>query len=135
MARVFEAPREGSNYDVYGGAVPNSMLYRIEGLSKHTLTIVPTSGQGSVYNGNKIIVSLPMNSLLDLGTFEMNFYGKTAHAGAVSGAQKNYVQTRFFPRNIQSLISNLEVKINGRSIQNITQYNYIYNILNDYVWI
>ena len=136
MARVFENPREGLNYDVYGGAVPNSMLYRIkqiEGLSKQTLTIVPTSGQGSVYNGNKIIVSLPMNSLLDLGTFEMNFYGKTAHNGAINGAQKNYVQTRFFPRNIQSLISNLEVKINGRSIQNITQYNYIYNILNDYM--
>jgi hypothetical protein len=27
-----------------------------------------------------------MNSLLDLGTFEMNFYGKTAHNGAVTGA-------------------------------------------------
>ncbi len=79
MSRVFENAREGLNYDVYGGAVPNGMLYRIkqiEGLSKQTLTIVPTSGQGSVYNGNKIIVSLPMNSLLDLGTFEMNFTEK-----------------------------------------------------------
>ncbi len=95
------------------------MLYRIkqiEGLSKQTLSIIPSSGQGSVYNGNKIIVSLPMNSLLDLGTFKMNFYGKTAHADASSGNQKNYVQTRFFRRNIQSLISNLEIKINGRSI-------------------
>ena len=58
MSRVFENAREGLNYDVYGRAVPNSMLYRIkqiEGLSKQTLTIVPTSGQGSVYNGNKII--------------------------------------------------------------------------------
>jgi len=110
MSRVFEAPRDGLNYDVYGGSVPNSMLYRIkqiEGLSKQTLSIVPSSGQGIVYNGNKIIVSLPMNSLLDLGTFEMNFYGKTAHNGAASGNQKNYVQTRYFPRNIQSLISNL----------------------------
>ena len=136
MSRVFDHPPQGLNYDVYGGSVPNSMLYRIkqiEGLSKQTLTIVPSSGQGSVYNGNKIIVSLPMNSLLDLGTFEMNFYGKTAHNGAASGNQKNYVQTRFFPRNIQSLISNLEIKINGRSIQNITQYNYIYNVLNDYL--
>ena len=118
MARVFENARDGLNYDVYGGAVPNSLLYRIkqiEGLSKQTLQIVPSSGQGLVYNGNKIIVSLPMNSLLDLGTFEMNFYAKTAHNGAISGAQKNYVQTRFFPRNIQSLISNLEIKINGRS--------------------
>ena len=114
MARVFENPPQGLNYDVYGGSVPNSMLYRIkqiEGLSKQTLTIVPSSGQGSVYNGNKIFVSLPMNSLLDLGTFEMNFYGKTAHNGAASGNQKNYVQTRFFPRNIQSLISNLEIKL------------------------
>ena len=41
MSRVFENAREGLNYDVYGGAVPNSMLYRIkqiEGLSKQTLT-------------------------------------------------------------------------------------------------
>jgi len=136
MSRSFESPPQGLNYDVYGGSVPNSMLYRIkqiEGLSKQTLSIVPSSGQGTVYNGNKIIVSLPMNSLLDLGTFEMNFFGKTAHAGASSGNQKNYVQTRFFPRNIQSLIANLEVKINGRSIQNITQYNFIYNVLNDYL--
>ena len=76
MSRVFEAPRDGLNYDVYGASVPNSMLYRIkqiEGLSKQKLSIVPSSGQGIVYNGNKIIVSLPMNSLLDLGTFEMNF--------------------------------------------------------------
>ncbi len=136
MSRVFETPREGLNYDVYGGAVPNSMLYRIkqiEGLSKQTLSIVPSSGQGAVFNGNKFIVSLPMNSLFDLGTFEMNFYGKTAHNGAASGNNKKYVQTRFFPRNIQSLIPNLEIKINGRSIQNITQYNYMYGVLNDYL--
>jgi len=136
MSKSFEQPPHGLNYDVYGGSVPNAMLYRIkqiEGLSKQTLSIVPSSGQGTVYNGNKIVLSLPMNSLLDLGTFEMNFFGKTAHNGAASGNQKNYVQTRFFPRNIQSLISNLEVKINGRSIQNITQYNFIYNVLNDYL--
>ena len=79
MARVFEHPPQGLKYDDDGGSVPNSMLYRIkqiEGLSKQTLSIVPTSGQGSVYNGSKIVVSLPMNSLLDLRTFEMNFYEK-----------------------------------------------------------
>ena len=51
MSRAFEAPREGLNYDVYGGSVPNAMLYRIkqiEGLSKQILTIVPSSGQGTV---------------------------------------------------------------------------------------
>jgi hypothetical protein len=136
MSRVFENAREGSNYDVYGGAVSNSMLYRIkqiEGLSKQTLAIVPISGQGSVYNRNKNIVFHPVNSLLDLGTFEMNFYEKAAHNGAANGNQKNYVQTRYFPRNIQSLISNLEIKVNCRSFQNTSQYNYIYNIGNDYM--
>jgi hypothetical protein len=60
MSRVFEAPRDGLNYGVYGGSVPNSMLYRIkqiEGLSKQTLSIVPSSGQGSVYNGNNYCFS------------------------------------------------------------------------------
>ncbi len=58
---------------MYGGAVPNSMLYRnklVGGLSKQRLSIVPSSGQGTVYDVNKIIVSLLMNSLLDLETFE-----------------------------------------------------------------
>ena len=112
MARVFQHPPQGLNYNDYEGSVPNSLLYRlkiISGLSKQTLSIVPTSGQGSVYNGSKIVVSLPMNSLLDLGTFEMNFYEKTAHNGVASGNQKNYVQTRFPPRNIQSLISNIDM--------------------------
>ncbi len=99
MVRVFENLRDGLNYDVYGGSVPNSMLYRIkqiEGLSKQTWSIVPSSGQGSVYNGNTIIVSLHMNSLLDLRTFEMNFYEKNAHNGAASGNQKIMSKLDFF---------------------------------------
>ena len=67
MSRVFENAREGLNYDVYGGAVPNSMLYRIkqiEGLSRQTLQIVPTSGQGSVYNGNHLVHSQKLATLL-----------------------------------------------------------------------
>jgi hypothetical protein len=47
--------------------------------------------------------------------------------------KSNYVQTRVFPRNIQSLISNLEVKINGSSIQIITRYIFIDNALNNYM--
>jgi hypothetical protein len=48
MSRVFDNPPQGLNYDVYGGSVPNSMLYRIkqiEGLSKQTLSIVPKVGK------------------------------------------------------------------------------------------
>ena len=117
-------------------AIPTGMLYRvkqIQNVSKQTIKIVPLTGQTSATNTQKIIVNLPPNSLVDLATFEMNFTGATAHNGN-SGASNlsNYVQKRYFPRNIASIIENLEIKINGQSRQNINQYGYLYNILNDY---
>jgi hypothetical protein len=33
---------------------------------------------------------------------------------------------------MQSLIESIDVKVGGRSIQQISQYGYIFNILNDY---
>ena len=42
MSRAFENAPNVLYYDVYGGSVPNAMLYRIkqiEGLSKQTLTL------------------------------------------------------------------------------------------------
>ena len=117
-------------------SIPSGMLYRvkqIQGVSKQTLKIVPLSGQTTATNGQKVIVSLPPNSLVDLSTFEMNFVGTTQHRGNGSASYcANYVQKAYFPRNTASLIENLEIKINGQSRQNINQYNYIYNILHDF---
>ena len=53
-------------------SIPTGMLYRVKslaGISKQTLKMVPLSGQTSVSNGGKIIVSLPPVSLVDLSTF------------------------------------------------------------------
>jgi hypothetical protein len=125
-------------------SIPTGMLYRVKslsGISKQTLKMVPLSGQTIVTNGGKIIVALPPKSLVDLSTFELNFKGYTNHGGngaawtTASGTatnKNNYVNKRYFPRNIASLIENLEIQINGQSRQNINQYGYIYNILNDY---
>ena len=117
-------------------AIPQGMLYRVKqimGVSKQTLKIVPLSGQTTATNGQKIIVSLPPNSLVDLSTFEMNFVGATQHRGNAAATNvANYVQKAYFPRNTASLIENLEIKINGQSRQNINQYGYIYNILHDF---
>jgi hypothetical protein len=125
-------------------SISTGMLYRVKslaGISKQTLKLVPLSGQTTDTNGGKIIVALPPSSLVDLSTFELNFKGYTNHGGdgstwaTTSGTatnKNNYVNKRYFPRNTASLIENLEIKINGQSRQNINQYNYIYNILNDY---
>jgi len=117
-------------------SIPTGMLYRvkqIQGISKQTLKLVPLSGQISVSQQGKVIVSLPPNSLVDLSTFEMNFTGSTQHRGNGSASNvNNYVQKAYFPRNTASLIENLEIKINGQSRQNINQYGYLYNIFHDY---
>jgi hypothetical protein len=125
-------------------AIPTGMLYRVKniaGVSKQTVKIVPISGQTTVTQGQKIIVTLPPNAIVDLSTFEMNYTGATQHGGngvdwATTGGTstniRNYCGKRYFPRNSASIIQNLEVKINGQSRQNIPEYNYIYNILNDY---
>ncbi len=65
-------------------AIPQGMLYRVKqimGVSKQALKIVPLSGQTTATNDQKVIVSLPPNSLVDLSTFEMNFVGATQHRG------------------------------------------------------
>jgi len=117
-------------------AIPSGMLYRvkqIQGVSKQTLKIVPLSGQLTASNGQKIIFTLPPNSLVDLSTLEFNFTGATQHRGNAAATNvSNYVQKAYFPRNTSSLIENLEVKINGQSRQNINQYGYIFNILHDF---
>ena len=123
--------------------IPNGLLYRakqIMGISKQSLKLTPLSGQTTVSNGQKIIVALPPNSLVDLSTFELNFQGITQHRGnGTSGGGtgtatnvSNIVQKAYFPRNTASLIENLEIKVNGQSRQNINQYGYLFNILNDY---
>ena len=84
---------------------------------------------------------LPPNCLVDLSTLEFNFRGQTQHGGngsawsTTSGTATNaanYVNKRYFPRNISSIIENLEIKVNGQSRPNINQYGYLYNILHDY---
>ena len=41
----------------------------------------------------------------------------------------------YLPQNgIASMISQLDIRINGRSIQNIAQYSYVYNAISDWVY-
>jgi hypothetical protein len=65
----------------------------------------------------------PLNSLVDLSTFEMKFVGATGHRGnnAATNAANN-VQKAYFLRKSASLINTLEININRQSRQNINQY-------------
>jgi hypothetical protein len=97
------------------------------------MKFTPNNGQGDVWAGQKIIVTLPQNALIDLSTFTMDFKGYNQHNGSngVLGPT-GYCQTRFFPRNTQSLIETIEIKIGGQTRQLINYYGYINNILSDF---
>ena len=142
MSQVYSSAPPGGLMNV-PPTIPNGLLYRckqIMGISKQSLKLVPLSGQTSVSQGQKIIVALQPNSLVDLSTFEFNFQGATQHRGngTTGGGTgtayncSNVVQKAYFPRNTSSLIENLQILVNGQSRQNINQYGYLYNILNDF---
>ena len=132
MAQVYAAPPAGGLFNI-PDTLPQGLLYRykkISNLSRQNLKVPPNNGQGDVWAGQKIIVTLPQNALIDLSTFSMDFKGYTQHNGTngVTGPI-GYCQSRFFPRNTQSLIETMEIKIGGQTRQLINNYGYIYNIL------
>ncbi len=58
--------------------------------------------------GQKIIVTLPQNALIDLSTYTMDFKGYTQHNGSNNGTtvgSTNYCQSQFFLRNTQEILN------------------------------
>ena len=134
MSTTYSSIPNGANYEI-PPSLPAGVLFRVKAIQnfkKQTVKMVPNNGQGDVWAGQKIIVTLPNNALVDLSTFEFNYTGYTQHNGCQVGGPTGYCQSRFFPRNSASIIENLEIKINGQSRQNISQYNYLYNMLYDF---
>jgi hypothetical protein len=117
---------------------PAGLLERVRNISqiyKQTVKLLPVQ-QGAVVNGNKITVQFPVDSVFDLRSLSFDAYIQTFQNGNQSAnAANNYVQTCYLPRNgIASMISQLDIRINGRSIQNIAQYSYLYNMISDWVY-
>ena len=55
---------------------------------------------------------LPPNSLVDLSTFLMSCTGHTFEGGAPANGATGYSQVCYLPRNLASIIQNLEIQIN-----------------------
>ena len=117
---------------------PAGLLERVRNITqiyKQTVKLLPTQ-QGAVVNGNKITVQFPVDSVFDLRSLSFDAYIQSCHNGNQSAnAANNYVQTYYLPRNgIASMISQLDIRINRRSIQNISQYSYVYNAISDWIY-
>ena len=132
--------------------IPTIMKWRFKQLKKllkETVTMTPNNGQATVRPGQRIIVDLPFNSTVDLSTFTWFFKGQTTHLGAANTGTEivavaagggnpaipaiPYCGSRFFPRNSSSVIQSMQIKINGGIKVDIPDYNFVYNMLHDYI--
>ena len=96
------------------------VVKELDNMRKENYSFIPSSGQVPYNAGQKIIIDLPQNSVIDLTTFQMAYKGSTTHAGSVNAAAAaEAIQTRFFPRNTASIIQKFEVKINNVTIFNV----------------
>ncbi len=98
---------------------------RLSNFSRQTIKLNPlnlTSATSTSSAGTPISVMLPSNTILDLDTFSMYFQGTTLGVGGAA----------CFPKNIESIIRNLNVQCADRTIDNIQEYNRIWNIVLDH---
>jgi hypothetical protein len=102
---------------------PRNLAYSVKnlsGFSKQTVKLTPDN-YTDVAAGSTIRVKLPPNCLVDLRTLTAYFEGTiTTSAG-----------TAHFPRLSSSLIEQLTIYVNGTMIENIQNYNILYNTLYD----
>ena len=103
-------------------------MKQYKNLTKSTIEILPSSGQTNYGPNMKAIFTLPYASMISLEdlafhfTFEPTDLGKTP-AGSIA-------HRVIPPRDVASLISEIDIKINGQTIQHLTNYNDIVNLLN-----
>ena len=101
---------------------PRNLAYSVKSLqnfSKQTVKLTPDNDT-NIRQSSTVRVKLPPNCLVDLRTLTMYFEGTATATGKVH-----------FPRLSSSMIEQLSVYVNGTMIENIPNYNVLYNTVFD----
>lgn len=103
-------------------------------LTKSTIEVLPSSGQTSYGPRQKVIFTLPYASTISLEDLALHFkFTSKDLATAVSATDAKAtvcIEKITSPKDVASLISEVDIKINGQTIQHLTRYNDIVNLLN-----
>lgn len=109
-------------------ALPANLMFGASVLSSYNRNRfrLETTSADTAREGRIVTINLPENALLDMKSFR--FFFDCAAGSAGTGNDKVY---GLLPANASSLISRVEVYINGVQVQQGTsEYNTIYNMLN-----
>lgn len=104
-------------------------MKQYKNLTKSTIEILPSSGQTSYGPNQKCIFTLPYASLISLEDLAFHFTFTPTGIGLTS-THSVPIHRMVAPKDVASLISEIDIKINGQTIQHLTNYNDIVNLLN-----
>jgi hypothetical protein len=107
-------------------------MKQYKNLTKSTIEILPSSGQTDYGPHRRCIFTLPYASLISLEdlAFKFEFVPVSSELQPTTGGNPAPVYRVLPPKDVASLISEIDIKINGQTIQHLTRYNDIVNILN-----
>ena len=102
-------------------------MKQYKNLTKTTIEILPSSGQTEYGPNRKCIFTLPYASTISLEDLALHFEFTPDNVPKADGGDCIRVMP---PKDVASLISEIDVKINGQTVQHLTNYNDIVNLLN-----
>ena len=108
-------------------------MKQFKNLTKTTVEILPSSGQTAYGPNRRCIFTLPYASLISLEdlAFHFEFVPVVPVFSSTTNAPATAPYKRLLPpKDVASLISEVDIKINGQTIQHLTRYNDIVNLLN-----
>jgi hypothetical protein len=104
-------------------------MKQYKNLTKSTIEVLPSSGQQSYKPNQKCIFTLPYASTISLEDIALHFTF-TPENIPKTATDDAECQRVLPPKDVASLISEIDIKINGQTIQHLTNYNDIVNLLN-----
>lgn len=106
-------------------------MKQYKNLTKSTIEVLPSSGQGEYGPNQKIIFTLPYASTISLEDLALRFtFTPKDLITFTKGGHTVPIEAVVAPKDAASLISEIDIKINGQTIQHLTRYNDIVNLLN-----
>lgn len=98
-------------------------LNKLNGLSRNTVKLFPSTPTTNVRNNDIIRVLLPQNTIVDLRSFVMNFLGSTTTTAGNAA----------FPKHIESILDSVHLEVNGAPVSPSSQFQNIpFKIMADY---
>ena len=102
-------------------------MKQYKNLTKSTIEILPSSGQTAYGPGSKLTFTLPYASLISLEDLALHFDFEGIAPQHTDGTD---VVRVIAPKDVASLIAEVDIRVNGQTIQHLTSYGDIVNLLN-----